>query len=79
MKSIYLLDVFYSFDGVEYAYRFSRIYSSSREMKENIENWAKSHKYAISSKKDEELIYKTEIGSFYKIRISKPIVNSSIF
>lgn len=79
MKRIYLLEVFFSFDGVEYTYKFSRIYSSAKEMKENIEYWEKTYQYTISSKKDEEAIYLTDIGSFYKLRISKPFVNYNIF
>ena len=78
MKRIYLLEVFFSFDGIEYSYRFSRIYSSLKEMKENIKYWENTYKYAISSKKEEEAIYVTEIGSFYKLRISTQIVNSNI-
>ena len=79
MKRIYLLEVFFSFDGVEYTYKFSRVYSSAKEMRENIEYWEKFYKYAVSSKKEEEIFYVTEIGSFYKFRISIPIVNDNIF
>ena len=78
MKRVYLLEVFFSFDGIEYSYRFSRIYSSVKEMKESIEYWENTHKYAIVSKTEEEAIYVTEIGSFYKLRTSSPIVNSTI-
>ena len=79
MKSIYLLEIFFSFDGIKCSYLSSRIYSSLKEVRESIECWGKKYKYAISSKKDEELIYKTEIGSYYKFRISETTVNSNIF
>ena len=79
MKRIYLLEVFFSFDGVEYTYKFSRVYSSAKEMRENIEYWEKTYKYSISLEKDGEITYITEIGSFYKLRISHPIVNNDIF
>ena len=79
MKRIYLLEVFFSFDGIEYTYKFSRIYSSAKEMKENIEYWEDRYGYTISSKTEEETIYVTDIGSFYKLRISKPFVNYNVF
>ena len=78
MKRIYLLEVFFSFDGVEYTYKFSRVYSSAKEMGKYIGYWEKFYKYAVSSKKEEEIFYVTEIGSFYKFRISIPIVNDNI-
>ena len=79
MKRIYLLEVFFSFDGIEYAYKFSRVYSSAKEMEKYIGYWEKFYKYATYSKKHEEVIYVTEIGSFYKFRISTPIVNDNIY
>jgi len=79
MKRIYLLEVFFSFDGIDYTYKFSRIYSSAKEMKDSFERWEKTYQYTISSKIEEETIYETKSRGFYKFRFSKPFVNYNIF
>ena len=79
MKRIYLLEVFFSFDGIEYEYKFSRIYSSAKEMKDKIKHWEDRYRYTISSKIEEETIYVTESDSFYKLRISMPVMNHNVF
>ena len=79
MKRIYLLEVFFSFDGIEYEYKFSRIYSSAKEMKDRIKHWEDRYRYTISSKTEEETIYVTESDNFYKLRISSPFMNHNVF
>ena len=80
MKRIYLLEVFFSFDGVQYEYKFCRMYTSAKAMNDSILHWEKSYQYTVFSKTDGETLYTTaNLRGFYKLRISQPFVNYSVF
>ena len=80
MKRIYLLEIFFSFDGVTYEYKHSRMYTSTKAMNECISHWEKSYQYTVFSQKDGETIYTTtNLRGFYKLRVSQPFVNYSVF
>lgn len=80
MKRIYLLEVFFSFDGVEYTYKHSRTYTSAKAMNDSILHWEKAFKYTVFSQTDGETLYTTaNLRGFYKLRISQPFVNYNVF
>ena len=79
MKRIYLLEVFFSFDGIEYTYKHSRTYTSAKAMNDCISHWEKAYQYTVFSKTDGETVYTTNIRGFYKLRISQPFVNYNVF
>lgn len=80
MKRIYLLEIFFSFDGVTYEYKHSRMYTSEKAMNDSILQWEKSYQYTVFSKADGETVYSTtKLRGFYKFRVSQPFVNYSVF
>lgn len=79
MKRIYLLEIFFSFDGVTYEYKHSRTYTSAKAMDDSIAKWMERYGYTVFSKTDGETVYTTNIRGFYKLRISQPFVNYNVF
>ena len=80
MKRIYLLEISFSFDGVEYECKFCRVYTSAKVMNDSISKWMERYGYTVFSKVVGETVYSTtNLRGFYKLRVSQPFVNYSIF